>query len=202
MGNERPSSFYDEVYKRGGTGKAFFKHYSESLYYESWNLVISLLKEDQPKHVLDIGCGVGQFAQMAHDLLPSLEGYVGVDFSETALEMAAKNCPQATFLRKNIVEESLDDLLCDFIVCLEVLEHIEDDLPLLYNLPKNVDIIFSVPNYDSLGHVRHFSNEKEVLDRYARAIDIVKIFTIRINDEKVLYVGRGTVKSGASTCTP
>ena len=54
----------------------------------------------------------------------------------------------------------------NLFICLEVLEHVENDINVIKKMCPKSEFIFSVPNYDSLGHVRLFNNENEIRERY------------------------------------
>ena len=65
---EFPSDVYDKAYRSGGAGGSYHKHYTQSFYYPSWLSIrpyFVLLNRDTA--ILDIGCGVGQFANFLFD---------------------------------------------------------------------------------------------------------------------------------------
>ncbi|MGD6780745.1 methyltransferase domain-containing protein [Sutcliffiella horikoshii] len=86
---EKKQEFYDEVYKKGGSRRSYHRHYSESIYYPIWKKALELLKSNTlSPNILDLGCGVGQFANYLFD-----EGfylYRGIDFSKEAILLAQK----------------------------------------------------------------------------------------------------------------
>ena len=63
-------------------------------YADKWNtvekeLILPLMEADKTKSVLDLGCGIGRWAE---SLLPLCGSYTGVDFSEGMIEEAVKRC--------------------------------------------------------------------------------------------------------------
>jgi hypothetical protein len=54
----------------------------------------------------------------------------------------------------------------DVAVATEVLEHLKDDIELLTSVAPDALIVFSVPNYDSSGHVRYFEDSEQIINRY------------------------------------
>lgn len=193
MGKEQPKSFYDALYVSGGAGKSYHKHYSDCNYYTAWLRVVDRLKALAPAKVLELGCGPGQFAQMVCESLDPAPDYVGLDFSDTAIAMARKNCPQASFRVCDLLAEPPDGRGCDCVVCLEVLEHVHEDLSILGGLPAGLPILFSVPSYDSAGHVRHFADEDEVRARYGRAVSLEAIVRVPVDEAgNLLFIAFGT----------
>ena len=64
------------------------------------------------------------------------------------------------------------------IICLEVLEHIREDIKILQNVEKSAHVICSVPNFNAPSHVRWFTSERQIKRRYFRFVDISKILKI------------------------
>ena len=76
-------------------------------------------------HVLEVGCGNGKTA-----LALSKKGYrvTGVDFSQSAIDMCLKNCPDAgDFLCASVTDLPFEDSSFDGAVAFHVLEHLEGD---------------------------------------------------------------------------
>lgn len=53
----------------------------------------------------------------------------------------------------------------------ELLEHVDDDLGVLRQIPRRTLTLFSVPNFDDPAHVRYFSSETAVGRRYRGLFD-------------------------------
>lgn len=135
------------------------------------------------KSLLDLGCGGGTLS-----LFMGAQGFkvVGIDISQTSIKMAKKS---ASILKLN---ESVKFLVGDitkiainkeysFILCLEVLEHVQDDKKLLNKLfgllSKGGLLIISVPMKtaplmklkigkefeNKVGHLRRYTDNELVL---------------------------------------
>jgi len=133
---EKDSAWYDEVYRRKKTYKV---NYAESCYYKLWWFVVSIFPP-QKRNIVDLGCGPGQFAELLKD--NGYENYVGVDFSEVAVQMAREK-----FTVQNGFEFIVGDLNnCDIpdgeIYCLiETLEHVRQDREILRRIPKDSFVV-------------------------------------------------------------
>lgn len=69
--------------------------------------VSAMIDEHQPRHALDYGCGKGALAQELHAKYPALP----ICLYDPGIEQFAK-----------------EPLPCDFVICTDVLEHIEPEL--------------------------------------------------------------------------
>jgi 2-polyprenyl-3-methyl-5-hydroxy-6-metoxy-1,4-benzoquinol methylase len=170
MGKEQSAEFYDGVYsgklKTNSTPLAYRVSYKLSTYYTAWKIAIGQTTKEQL--IGDLGCGVGQFAAMC---VANGRNYrLGIDFSEVAIQQAKELNPKIAkyFKVGNLLDDGISKLVkeLDAVFILEVLEHITNDKELLNSLPKGIQVVFSVPNYDSAGHVRHFKTYKDVEQRY------------------------------------
>lgn len=169
MGKEQPASYYDRIY---ATSERYKQHYTKSFYYPLWARIIEICPSG---HVTDIGCGVGQFAEMFCDHKDS--NYTGIDFSSTAIEMArAKNIPNANFIIMDINEDT--PLFSSVVIIGETLEHIKNDLLFLEKI-RDRFLIITVPSFDDKSHERYFKTWEEVQKRYGR------FFTKQCTIEKV-----------------
>lgn len=97
--------------------------------------------------VLEIGSGKGAFAQKI-----ASQNYVGLEFSQTAMELARQN--KITILNQSIQQHSIDfpetyDIVCAF----QVLEHVGDPASFIEASLKSLKsgglLIYSVPSADS-----------------------------------------------------
>jgi 2-polyprenyl-3-methyl-5-hydroxy-6-metoxy-1,4-benzoquinol methylase len=169
---KRPTeaAYYDEVYKKG-----------EDLYLRAHPLSLTqtpvraavvghlMRKFKNPeKNICEIGCGPGYLAEMLQSI--HWYNYVGVDFSRIALEMFRTRSPLPTVcmdIRSDAFFEWLEKLASiEVFVCLEVLEHLEQDRELLRRLPKGKHLVGSVPNFASEAHQRSFESAEAVEERY------------------------------------
>ena len=136
-------------------------------------LVLRMLAADnrqRPMRILDVGSGTGDLAADIHTAFPSAE-VLGIDISQAAVERAARKVPNATFLQRNLLHETVvpprQRSWATHAVCSEVLEHVEEPRTLLANvrtyLAPDCRMIVTVPGgpmsaYDRhIGHRRHFT---------------------------------------------
>ena len=101
------------------------------------------------KKVLDLGCGVGYGSNILADAAREV---VGLDISEEAIEYARKNYtrPNLEFRVDNALHCSLESGSFDVVVCLEVIEHLDDYRGLLGEIRRLLKpggrAIISTPN--------------------------------------------------------
>ena len=155
MGVEKSAGHYSDIYK---ASEEYKKPYTESIYFGMWQKVIALIPDKMP--IVELGCGVGQFAQMCKDLRkPYL---YGCDFSEEAIKMClAKGLPCS------ISDITKDDLKLDgCFIALEVFEHINNDFKVIENIGSGKDIILSLPDFDYPSHVRYFKDKFQIILHY------------------------------------
>jgi len=112
-------------------------------------------KLDPSTKILEVGCGVGQFANMLFD--QGFTNYTGFDFSEEAVKWAKQtNAPYADrFFTADAFETELITKQYDLVICFEVLEHLWKDLELLERIPSGTPLLLSLPNFDDPYHVQH-----------------------------------------------
>ncbi|TDR88901.1 class I SAM-dependent methyltransferase [Enterovirga rhinocerotis] len=181
------SAYYDVVY----SGSAEYAADSEdSIYAPVWSTIVERIEPSSV--VLDIGCGPGQFAAFLHARRPSVL-YTGIDFSATAIAQARSRCSAVSFVQADIFDpKSLDGIGYDTVVATEFLEHVDDDLGVLSRLRSGAAFIGSVPNFDSISHVRYFSSEIEVLARYR---DVVEDLAVKLEPcgRNALFVMTGRI---------
>ena len=172
MKKEKPSDYYDQLFD---SRNDYQVHYRQSYYYVHWTQVIRFLEWfDEPK-ILEIGCGTGQLAEYIY--AEGFKFYTGFDFSPKAIEMA-KTKVRFPFFIENALNPKAFEVDYDTVICLEVLEHIKEDLKVIKNIKDGTRIIFSLPNFDDPSHVRFFRSERSIKARYYKLIDIKKIIRI------------------------
>jgi 2-polyprenyl-3-methyl-5-hydroxy-6-metoxy-1,4-benzoquinol methylase len=182
MKRDKSASYYDDHFENE---IGFQLHYKKSYYYVHWTQVIVFLSKIKDPEILEIGCGTGQFAEYLKD--ENFTNYRGFDFSAGAIELAKKRVSMHFFQGDALDGKNFKGRY-NTVVCLEVLEHIQNDLQILSFLPAETNIIFSVPNFDAPSHVRWFTSERQVKKRYFRAVNIEKI--IRVGN---IYICRGVI---------
>ncbi|MAD52456.1 class I SAM-dependent methyltransferase [Idiomarina sp. UBA3162] len=182
---EVSSVFYDRIYMESDN---YALEASESIYQPIWDEVCNLIEREKVERVIDIGCGPGQFSEYLTDRLPTAD-YLGLDFSETAINLARKRCPMLSFACEDVRNYTSDsgDIKTVYIM-LEVLEHIDDDINLLKLFPSGANVIFSVPNFDSFGHVRFFKTSNEIKKRYKSVFRNMNVKEINLSRTSRIYL--------------
>jgi len=132
-----------------------------------WPDVVSRLKDER---VLELGCGTGQFAEMIKDS-GVCESYLGIDYSDVAIEKADKLGDGYKFICCDIEDRNY---VGDYtvVIILETLEHIDGDSKLIESLPEGMRVIFSVPSFPAPQHFRCFDTINDVISRYDKLINI------------------------------
>lgn len=176
IGEERSAEWYDDMFNATSKYQVAYRH---SPYYFLWSVIVDRIRRDRIRRVLEIGCGTGQLAAYLFD--QGIDSYVGLDFSPKAIDYARRNAPRGRF----VVGDARASNICfeeehDVLVCTEVLEHITEDLSVVGRFHPQKRCIFSVPSYNSAGHVRFFSDKEAVADRYGRYFDDLDVAQLRI----------------------
>lgn len=164
---------YDSIYS---TSERYQGHYSKCGYMDIWKKTIPMLPDVGSAKILDVGCGTGQFANFLFD--NGVKNYVGYDFSTVAIDMAKKRCPQFQFVACDVT--SAESYIHEYntVVCIETLEHIEDDLGVVAKWKPGATVIASVPDMDDALHVRKFPTNESVVRRYGGLITFKEIVRI------------------------
>jgi len=131
-----------------------------------------LERRGSPRHLLDIGCGNGEFLAMAATRWPSAN-IRGLELSEAAVIQARRKVPagrfQACDLLGDVRPGEGEAGWATHAVCSEVLEHVDNPIALLRNarqwLARDARLVVTVPGgpmsaFDRhIGHRRHFSSD-------------------------------------------
>lgn len=128
---------------------------------------------------MDVGCGNGASLNLIHDAFPGI-ALSGGDVSSVAVKKARQRGIKCPLRQLNIEDEFPDK--SDALLCLDVLEHIEDDEKAMRNLSAMGDwLIVSVPSgskMDSLdiawGHLRLYSRKSLVEKLERNGFEVVK----------------------------
>ncbi len=132
-----------------------------------------LILPELGSRVLEIGCGMGNFTEH----LVHREMVIGIDVIDECVKAHRQRFtryPNVTCQKKDVLDPSftsLQNYRLDSVVCLNVLEHIENDHQALRQihevLPPGGRAIFIVPAFESLygpidaklGHYRRYSKK-------------------------------------------
>lgn len=176
MGNELDKNYYNDRFSVGGHNQRYFRDAEDiNDWYPSWKTAYDYVIKNNIKSIVDLGCGPGHLSS----LFKKSDGvkYIGYDFSDVAINQAIErnqNNPNVAFEIKNLKNFTPNDS-DKFYTSFEFLEHVSFDLEILSSLPKDSEIIFSVPNFDSPGHVRYFNTDNDIITRYNQILELKKI---------------------------
>jgi len=189
---EAAASYYDAIFR--GSSK-YAQHGSVSEYVGVWREITDSLIAAGTRKVLDLGCGPGQFAEYLREC-PATIGYTGIDFSEVAIQQARVRCPDYRFEVVSLPNASaVQRFDFDAVICTEVLEHIDQDLSLIESIPAGVEVLATVPNFDSFGHLRYFRSAAQVVERYGHLIGNLQVTPIALSPTSTIWLLRGQKRS-------
>jgi len=139
--------------------------------------IINILSKNNiyPKSVVEVGCGSGEILNQLHLNMPEDTIFVGYEISPQAFELCEKRKKKRlNFYLKDFVHEK--DAGFDVVLCIDVLEHIEDCFSFLRCLKEKAEYkIFHIPLdlsvqtvlrsspilkvWNDLGHIHYFNKE-------------------------------------------
>jgi 2-polyprenyl-3-methyl-5-hydroxy-6-metoxy-1,4-benzoquinol methylase len=175
---EKNAEFYDRVYDGSSYGKTDYdEHYTESRYYPLWTIIVDrLLKQGNNTSILDIGCGPGQFASFLRD--KGFVNYLGVDFSPVAIAQARRVCSEFEFVVADMFQTDIPVThTYNAVICMEFLEHVEEDIEILRRIRSGTYFLGTVPNFPFEAHVRYFHNANDVDNRYKTVFECLSVDT-------------------------
>jgi 2-polyprenyl-3-methyl-5-hydroxy-6-metoxy-1,4-benzoquinol methylase len=193
---EKHATYYDKMYAESAS---YSLPYNRSHYYFLWSVIVDRIRRSRARSVLEVGCGPGQFASYLLDTC-SVK-YRGFDFSQEAVRIATERLPQAEFFVADArFAEHYTSTEYDVIVCTEVLEHVDADLDIVSHFRPGTRCLCSVPSFDFDSHVRWFSSDSEVLDRYGSFFEKldVAMFKSPVCDNDFFFLLDGIRKSAPS----
>jgi len=99
-----------------------------------------------PTSLLDAGCGEGETLERLSDLLP--QRVAAIDLSEQAVRFTSGRVPAAVASVASVDALPFEDDSFDLVLCLEVLEHLEDPGTALEELSRvsTGDVVISTPH--------------------------------------------------------
>lgn len=95
-------------------------------------LIFSLLSGVAFNSVLDVGCGVGNLLSEIGKKRPGIS-LNGAEYAQSGLDVAKKRIPEGKFQILDLSKENIPGKY-DLVTCIDVLEHIPDDMSALSNL--------------------------------------------------------------------
>lgn len=167
--------FYDLFHKNTSVSFKIISRKSFT-YYLIYPILEKYLKIDRRLDVLDIGCGAGTMSFLIASWGNKVEG---IDVSSKSIDSCQKSAQAlgldglTVFKRADFLNYK-EDRKFDYIICLEVIEHIEDDkkaLKKMFNLLKpSGKLIISIPSKNAplfkLGIAKSFDKRVGHLRRY------------------------------------
>ena len=112
-------------------------------FYERLRSVVEPLGAES---LLDAGCGEGETLSRLAEALP--DRVTAVDISQEAVEFTARRHPSVEVSRESVHDLPYPDDAFDLVLCLEVLEHLDDPAAALAELARvsRRDVVVSVPH--------------------------------------------------------
>lgn len=151
------------------TGRQTLESMSQALWYNRWTL--KKFQKFLHGRILEVGCGIGNFTKE----LTSYGEVFAIDIEKGYIDKTKKLVGEKAQVGFGDVEQGryfFKDKTFDNIVCLNVLEHIENERKALQNLYKLLKrggvLILLVPSHPtlygeidrSIGHFRRYDKEK------------------------------------------
>ena len=163
VAGEKGADYYDRTFLEDANWSG---HYTGSVDYYIWTVIVDRVRRARPRSVLEIGCGSGQLAHAVYDS-GVVDSYCGFDFAPARLAQARRNVPAYRFEVANAFDTDLYETVdYDLVITTEFLEHVEHDLAVIRRIRGGARILGLVPNFPYVSHVRHFKSADEVTERY------------------------------------
>ncbi len=110
---------YDTEYFEGHLAR-----YRSVVYSQRVKHVDAFMGDVTGKHVLDLGCGVGFFGNMARQRGAKV---FGLDFAESALHLAAEHHPDLELVRGDATNLPYPDARFDLVLLNDIIEHLAEE---------------------------------------------------------------------------
>jgi 2-polyprenyl-3-methyl-5-hydroxy-6-metoxy-1,4-benzoquinol methylase len=129
-------------YEKFQTGNPVVTRMFDRFYATLRTLVGSL----EPGSVLDAGCGEGETVARLAGSLP--QRVAGIDVREDCVAFTRRRFPDMEVSQRSVYELGFEDDAFDLVLCLEVMEHLDDPGAALDELARVArrDIVLSVPH--------------------------------------------------------
>ena len=186
MGRERNAQWYERR-----MGEARYEWYASPFLLVYIKVAAALPSPFLAPVLMDVGCGNGIFASLLYGL--GYLNYTGIDFNAKAILHCQRKLPDYRWLHRDLKNPQTLRLFrtAHHLIFMEVLEHIENDLQVIRNVPRGRNIYLTVPSYDSEGHVRIFATMDEAVERYIPYMDIGNKQAIELWENKKWFFLRG-----------
>ena len=181
-GIERGKKYYDKVYS---------EDYPSEKYIPIYKIIISYINSLNIDNIniLDVGCGVGEFAKQLQDL--DFHTYLGFDFSKNALAQAKNRLPHFSdrFMLHDCYKLAEIDYDYNISVAVEVLEHL-DDIKIIKQLKPGSYLVGTLPNFWAANnaHLRIYRNKLTIYMRFRKYLQILKWKKYKINQDAFITI--------------
>lgn len=145
-------SLYNTIEPHCMSDYNFEKHTSENLLQQLilanfYREVLNLLRSLELQSILDVGAGEG-FTMKKLKMKNEKLKIVGIEYSEDSVKIANKIYPDLDIRLGNIYNLKFKDDSFDCVLCMEVLEHLDDPVKALAELKRVTKryLLLSVPN--------------------------------------------------------
>lgn len=151
-------------------------HYRQLRFFET--AFISSMAASDAQNFVEVGIGTGVYSSLALRQLKGIRG-TGFDISPSSKQFAETQlnalgfCDRYQVILRDIVSDPLATKV-DWLICVEVLEHLEDPLSFLVGLKRNLALggkafITAAVNAAHDDHIYLYRNADEVLDQLKEA---------------------------------
>lgn len=174
---EKPAHYYDLIYREG-----YRIDHMRPVYGAVMDALYALRP---PMQILEVGCGIGVFAEMA---VTAGFKYRGFDFSIEAI----RRCPDSVrthVTRRNAYHRATFRVGHTVVVAIEVMEHLRD-LKVVDVIAPDTICIFTLPNYTGEAHLRTYEDAKAIRKHYKGLIRWHKIQSIEMADDEDIKCGK------------
>lgn len=164
-------------------GKLTLESMNQAAWYNKWTL--NMFQSYLKGRILEIGCGIGNFTQ----ILTRYGQVWGIDISKDYVKQTKDLIADKASIGLGDIEKGeyfFKDKKFNTIVCINVLEHIENDIEAIRNMYKLLDesgdLILLIPSHpflygeidESISHFRRYT-KKEIFTKLEReGFDILK----------------------------
>ncbi len=160
-----------------------------------------------PDSVLDAGCGEGEALARLGDLLPAT--VAAVDLEQRCVDDVRARLPHVDVSRQSVLDLAFADGQFDLVLCLEVLEHLDDPGAAVAELARvsGRQVVVSVPfePWFRLGnllrgqHMSGWGNHPEHVNHF-RPASLTELLEGRLDDVEITVafpwlIAAGTVRS-------
>ncbi len=156
IGYKNNNQFYKRVIKKYGISARGVHWNCEESQYLRFEVLTNFIKEEiKDCHIVDSGCGFGEYYNYLFDNDLKPKEYIGIDCEEEMINSASKRFLNTKFLLKNILKDKLPK--ADYYICSGAMNILEEKevLTFIKNSYKasKKGFIFNFLKEDSLSNV-------------------------------------------------